>query len=872
MGNKKFDRYYHILSFILASLAMYVLLTIVGVTGNGPYTVVRGDMMFNYIPAIRDFVRDIRNGSDIFYTWNYGLGTNTALNNAYYSYSPFNLLYLLFYNKDMNAVTIACIVIKTGLAALGFQLFVSKAHGVKSISSVIFAIFYSLCSFQVAFNIHNIIWLDALYMLPIVLLRVNRLVFLGKWKALTIACSYIFISHFYMGYMIGIASLMYLGYCLYAMVNDKDKKAKLRIFLKYVMAVVLAIGISAVTWLPTLYFLISNATVGTASFSKIGHNLLDIYNQLFWGEVTDFDAKFPYVYCGIPALLLLPLFFMDKENSRKKKIGVGTMLTILVLSCVILPLYAVWHGFNDPFSYAYRFSYLISMLLCTVGACEASKADIKIKKCVFFVVGINILVYITELFWQKQRFAAGFCSNTWMYLGINVALMAVWTGAYLLYKKQAGKTWIAVLLVILAMAEAMSNGLSILGLKGQMASHTGKNVYAQWYESHDYINSVLAQDDSFYRVNFMQDMNPSSGLYFGYNSMSYFTSAENAKVHKTLSKLGMWSSESMVYVGGLTPVTKMLLSVKYDIHGLVPYEEDGVINYTVTGAENENILSLGYMVAGRPEDYDVLGSNAFENGNRLLSVMTGEDIKVYDEVAWDDITVADNGIGIEKTSDGVVISSTDDEKENPGLELSIEDEQETPCYIYIDNEESSYNPNTFFMEDYPEQCVSTDGSVTVSYIKEMGIRDGRAVQSVVKGKPDTSSQSVRDILVARYDNNELLRAYDTLCSNELEVQYYTDGHVYGVVRTDDTKNILFTSIPYEKGWTAYVDGQKAKIIPLIDNTFVGLEISDAGEHSVEMKYRAPGETIGLLYTIMSIITYGMLLYVYRSNVKKRMDK
>ena len=147
---------------------------VLGFTAWGDKCIINGDLMDNYIPAIRNLCRDVLNGESIFYSWNYGGGMNTSLYNAYYSFSPLNVLYLIFYNCKVDLVTVACIVIKTGLAAMCFQVFVSRVNGVDGLMSVIFSLFYAMCSFQVAYNVSNIIWLDAMYMLPLVCVGVYR--------------------------------------------------------------------------------------------------------------------------------------------------------------------------------------------------------------------------------------------------------------------------------------------------------------------------------------------------------------------------------------------------------------------------------------------------------------------------------------------------------------------------------------------------------------------------------------------------------------------------------------------------------------------------------------------------------------------------
>ena len=175
ISDKVKENKYCLVSFAIASLCMYMILLYAGVTKSGVYTLLNGDLSSIYLPAIRNLCRDIINGESIYYSWNTCLGMNTSLYNAFYAFSPLNILYLIFYKSDLDTLTVVIIILKTGLAAMCFQLFVDKAHKVDGMWSVILSVCYATCYFQLAYNTINIIWLDAMYMLPAVFLFIHYL-------------------------------------------------------------------------------------------------------------------------------------------------------------------------------------------------------------------------------------------------------------------------------------------------------------------------------------------------------------------------------------------------------------------------------------------------------------------------------------------------------------------------------------------------------------------------------------------------------------------------------------------------------------------------------------------------------------------------
>ena len=152
---------YNLISFVIASLCMFLTLSYMGVLSTGDYSLIYGDLFMNYIPAIKNLCRDILNGESVGFSWNIGLGMNTTMYNAYYAYNPFNVLYL-FCDKT-EIITAIIIILKTGIAAMCFRIYVDEIHDIKDMRGVVFSVYSSMCAFQVVFNTVNIIWFFLIY-------------------------------------------------------------------------------------------------------------------------------------------------------------------------------------------------------------------------------------------------------------------------------------------------------------------------------------------------------------------------------------------------------------------------------------------------------------------------------------------------------------------------------------------------------------------------------------------------------------------------------------------------------------------------------------------------------------------------------------
>lgn len=74
------------------------------------------------------------------------------------------------------------------------------------------------------------------------------------------------------------------------------------------------------------------------------------------------------------------------------------------------------------------------------------------------------------------------------------------------------------------------------------------------------------------------------------------------------------------------------------------------------------------------------------------------------------------------------------------------------------------------------------------------------------------------------------------------------NRIYGVIESDQPK-ILCVSVPYSKGWKAYINGKETEIMPA-NGMYMALEI-DAGVSSVELEYVTPGFYLGCLVSCIS---------------------
>ena len=152
--------------------------------------------------------------NDVFYTFSKFLGGDMVGLFAYYMSSPFNLLFWVFKNVNMAVMVLILTLLKTGFCGLTFNIYLSKKFKT-DYSTILFATIYALSGYSIIYK-QNIMWLDGMIFLPLVLLGIEQILSADKIWCYIISLVAAIISNYYIGYMIGIFSVLYFAYVVIA--------------------------------------------------------------------------------------------------------------------------------------------------------------------------------------------------------------------------------------------------------------------------------------------------------------------------------------------------------------------------------------------------------------------------------------------------------------------------------------------------------------------------------------------------------------------------------------------------------------------------------------------------------------------------------
>ena len=845
------QHYSWIISFICSTGIMASILWLAGLLPGGQYCLVTGDTA-GTVSIIQDICNGIRNGELCRYSWSQCLGMNQSYYFAYCGMiNPFMLLFLLFPNADPNLLVFISIVIKTGLSALAFQLFSNRALKIKSFYSIIFSIFYALCSFQLAYNITNFLWMDALYVLPIVFLSIYYLARKGNPIPLCISYTYIFCVQFYMGYMIGIASFVFFIGSIWLL--KRNIKTVLYI-IRFVEAVLVAIMISAFVWAPAAYNVLFQYPDDVSVFSKLSINILSLYAQFMFSNNPMSGDVLPSLYCGSISVILAPAYFFFSKDDVREKILYGIILGFMLLACVFLPFYEVMHAFDFPDYWFFRFAFILSFFFCII-ALKAADSLKNIPNRYFAILYFaNLVIFFVDAYFFRDRY------RKWEYFSLAAAFMLVWAIALLTYKYAQKrkldliKKCIFMGCILLTCIECLCNGYTWRFCKEKAVPGSTYDTFENWQKKQQVIKNYLQNDDSIFRVDYI-DANYNSDAYVGYYNLSDYGTAENMNVRNVLSDLGFATSPRIIVPLGATYITDMLLGVKYRIITNRSYLDDTHYYENIEFEEVPYHLNLGYMVNDSINTVS-FSKDAFYNNNELIRKATGISEDVYDEISLT-LFLENNGVNIEHGEKGYIFY--DDLSSNyPTIEMIAKSDEkvnnERILYAYFMNDKSVISSDSMRIIGANEELIQYGGALSSSYIKEMDRLDGYSKIDIFAN--GCIEQYVSDIRFAYLNEDILEKAYSILSKNQMEITEFRKGFVKGFVNVSENNKILFTSIPYEKGWALYIDGEKKDIMPLVEDTFIGIKFDKPGKYDIELKYTTIWLREGIIVSLIGVILFG----------------
>lgn len=880
---------YVFLTTVLATACIAVIYVIFSVFPFGSITVMRMDLYHQYGPLFAELYDRIVEHKSLLYSWNTGGGSSFLGNYLNYLSSPLSFLIFLFDKEDISYAITFIVALKCILSATSFSYYLKKSFNKDNYFLSAFGILYAFSAYFLAYY-WNVMWLDAMIMLPLIALGIEKIFKTGDIKLYTVSLVILFFANYYMGYMCCIFAVLYFFVCFINTYSNDGKLNENAVYekkystkalmnnvfinrgVKFAFASIIAALICAITLVP-VFMILKNSSATSGTFPqtfKSYFDLLDLITSHFALLETTIrssgDNVLPNIYTGILTFILLPLFLVNNKIKLKEKATYVVLIIFFVFCFNNNCAEYIWHAFHFPNDLPYRYSYMYSFIIAVMGyKTILNFKGIKVKDIAY--TGLAIISFVIIC----QKFLTNKMTNSTIYA--TIIFVALWCGfLFLLKNKNAQKKTVSFVLVTFILCETIIS--SIVGLPLNQDNKNYKENYKTYTDAINYIDN---KDSGFYRTELCYLNTRMDPAYYGYNGISVFSSMAYESYSQLQSSLGMQGNKVNSYTYNTqTPVYNMMFNIKYLIQTDVSLAPSSNLYKKIhtTSDKKSNVyeskynLPIAYCVNSKIDDWVTDEGNPFEIQSDFVKLATGYS-NLFKPVEYNS-TDFDAVSGDDVTENGTYWLEKSDSSSNYGTEtVSLSPTIDGNLYLYV----KSSDLKTITVNS--EKVSDITQSMEDAYILDLGYHNkGDEVLVSLDASTMESESTSFDFYCYTADDTVVKNMYNSLAGNSLNVESYSDTTIKGTVNAKENC-YLYSSIPYDDGWSVYVDGKKAETFE-IGGTLLAIELTP-GQHKIEYKYFPVGFLYGII--ISAVTVFGLCgFYIYNKSSlklnksKRRKDK
>ena len=844
-------RYFHLILSAIFVLAVFAsVFAANGLFPFGDKSLSWCDMNQQVIPLLCDF-KDILAGKDGFFlSLSNAGGMNFYGVFFFFLASPFSFLVAFVSKADIPFLMNILVVLKLCTCAICAGIYFEKRFcSLSPFLKAALSTSYALCGYGMLFY-QNIIWLDIMYLFPLLLLGIELLSDEGKPLLFTLSLGATVIVNYYISYMVILFALLYFGF--YALFF---KRADLTVFVRLGISTVCALLFGALVWLPSLlqYF----------SSGRTSNVIQGLKDSAFFAYT---ETSLPVLLCtGIilaVLLLILPRFY---EQSVKMKM----LACVFLLMCVPVftePVNRMWHTGNYM-SFPVRYGFITVFMGLVICAEYLSGKEFASRTRPIFGVPVIALCTGTALFmlsyaykncdtlshyvqtlWGDKASLQGLLILFLCAVGIYIAVIA------LASCKKIGQSILALCLCIAVLAEGLC---AVTVYVGTAKDKLDTNNFAKFIALEDTVD-----DTGLYRVNMsskISDANMTGAA--GFNSLGHYTSLTHSNYMKAAKQFGLSGYWMEIGNWGGSILSDALLNVEYEI------SRDG-FDYKV----NKTSGAAGFGIASAKKLPEEL-----PDGNRLY--VLGKyfaDIFALDSnpVTQYDIAYTAGCEHFKRDGQNYFVSLKNDNSIVYNLRADGEKMLYFDCYNGAFNALTEpingafdvYVNGSLFSRDYPTQSYNAP--------LELGSFKDEQVTVLLKLKKDINCFSFG---VFGVDSDAVSTAVSTA-----KIPVFTqEGSTITAELRADNLGEMFLSLPYNEGYRITLNGKEIpysrcmtgfmsispdkagslKITFVPKGFYLGLALSVAGV-ALLIGFLMLNKKLHLLPAPLKKLTFGLFIFIF----------
>ena len=802
---------------------MLVLFVISNIFPFGDRSFLFSDMYHQYMPFFTEFMEKIKAGENLNYSWNVGMGSDFLALYVYYLASPLHWLAFLVPQAYLMEFMSYLVVVKIGLCGLTFSIYLRKHFQTENITTVLFAVFYALSGYTAAYN-WNIMWLDCLILFPLIIWGLEKLVREGKPAFYCITLALSIFSNYYISIMICIFLVLYFVTLLCT------NESFWRPIWQFTVYSLLAGALAAILLVPEVCAIMATE-FGAMEFPKEIRSYFSVLDELarhMMCVTTERQLEhWPNIYCGVAVLLLVPLFAVCDKISVKRRFAMLGLSVILLFSFSTNILDFIWHGLNYPDSLPARQSF-IYIFLILVMSYEAfiHFREMDKQKLVYCFLGATAFLLFCEKFAEDKDITMGLEVLT-------LAFMAVYGVVLYYFYHHREKEWQKVLCLVGVIIVVTEAGINTYNTS---IGTVDRSDYLDPIKDYEVLYDYAKENtEGFFRMEKFDRRTKNDGTLAGYPTASLFSSTLNSSVGDFYEKVGMRHSKVYYAFDGATPLMSAMLNVNYmfgDKEKAAQYEASDNYDKLYTAvAESGDVtlykcnytLPFGFVV---PMDFEMPGTKS------------KDPLKVQNDMV--------NSLGIK---DNLFIRANSIKESNDLILVADKD-----TYYFAVNGRGNNEIN--MVGDFGTKSCKDLKYNNVMYVGYL--EQGERVR--MEKVSEEENPSFLNVSVYRMQIEVLREVLYRLSQQHMENVVYDSTHIAGEISMKEEGKV-FLSVPYEKGWTVYVDGEET-VTENYGDCFMMIPLQP-GKHEIELQFEPVGKKEGIVISICGVLVFLLLLFMER---------
>lgn len=858
-------------AFGLTFAVLLILFITCGYAPFGNKSLAVDDASIQYLDFYAYFKDVLAQKNSIFYTFGKTLGGTNIAVFSYYLSSPFMLLSVFFPKENLHSFFDILVLLKLSLASMTFSIFLvnrfrkyltENTESARTFFVVLLSCCYGLCQYTIAQS-SNIMWIDGVYLLPLILLGTYQIIHgssiwkLSVWVALSI------LFNWYSGGINCVFSALWFLFelALYFLGSSRKyshipRKALVMIF-RYGLSMFLGLMCSAVLFLPTVLAM-GNSNRGSLDlavlkdFSFVGQ-LPTILESYHLGAHSTPNST--SLFCGTLVILAVIALFLSSTLSAQKKSMLACFLAVIALIFYWKPFYMVFSLFKTVESYWCRYSYVGIAALIFLAACFYL---IYLDDHTAVLLSRGWIIFSVLLFFLDNIHPGEHTSK--IYLTVFYAAVTLISVRLFMYSRNF-KSWKKAVITLLCTGIILSE-LAVNASFLMNDYHADENSQYTAYSlgSQKQIGEIKESDSSIYRISQTSTKiqytdgataNYNEALAYNYRSISGYTSSPDDTQREFLERIGYRENGlNMNITNSPVIAADALLGVKYTLSA---YPVNGLTKLDSIEAENgksvycnPSALPMAFLYHDNSESIQTPQTDdPFVYQNYLYSILCGHPVSLYRPLSYTCSSKGDSDSGTDQVYTLSVPEGNYALYGNIPWDSPMENASLNVNDSYISRYSWWLSPSAFYI---PAASEAAYAKVSIHSDNGYFIRDGGEQFYAL-------------------DLDALAAVSKEISGRAVEEFQLENGHVSVSCTAADSSSLLYLSIPYDKGWKIYRNGQQITA-GLLDDCMYSIPLTE-GKNQIELRYICPGIRAGILLSVSGILlTLLISLFEHKNRLQK----